>query len=177
MSRFLKRLSILVVLGLAVAIPKAFSQNSIFEPVVNHAITADVLWLIDGDYMLEYAGTISSRTAWTVRVGYTAHRQGQGGRGSEYSRDRHRWYLGFRWRGYYFKPAPNLLFVSFGLDNRPQDNLLAPVAEVGATLNIKPFTASALYSVGYEIYLRKHTAEGLHSRFVNGPEVRVGICF
>lgn len=154
---------------------RAFSQISLFEKPINYAVTADVLWLADGDYGFELASTLSARSSWAVRFGYTKHREGQGGPGDAYHDGKGRWYLGFRWRAYYPARAPHLLFISLGWDNRPQDNLVTPLVDAGVTLNLKPLTVTALYSVGYEIYVRSRSSWS--SRWVHGPEIRAGFCF
>ncbi|MBN2200059.1 MAG: hypothetical protein JW747_09465 [Candidatus Aminicenantes bacterium] len=164
-----------VLLSVLFYAPQAFSQVSLFEKPIDYAVTADLLWLADGDYGFELASTLSARSSWAVRFGYTKHREGQGGPGDAYHDGKGRWYLGFRWRIYYPARAPHLVFVSTGWDNRPQDNLVTPVIEAGTTLNFKPLTITALYSLGYEIYVRSRSSWS--SRWVHGPEIRAGICF
>ncbi|MBM3297649.1 MAG: hypothetical protein FJY80_15385 [Candidatus Aminicenantes bacterium] len=166
---------LLILLGIIFVAPQAFGQVGLFERPVEYAVTADVLWLMDKDYGFELASTLSARSSWSVRFGYTKHREGVGGPGDLYHDGKGRWYLGFRWRWYYPARAPHLLFVSAGWDNRPQDNLVTPLIDAGLSLNFKPLTVSVLYSVGYEIYVRSRTSWS--SRWVHGPEIRAGFCF
>lgn len=170
-----KRTLFFIILCLCLTIPKAFGQLGFLDKPVNYAITADVLWGTDKDFGFELASTLSARSAWAVRFGYTKHREGQGGPGEAYHDGKGRWYLGFRWRGYYVVRAPHLVFISAGWDNRPQDNLVAPVVDAGLTLNLKPITVTVLYSVAYEIYVRSRSSWS--SRWVYGPEIRAGLCF
>ncbi len=162
-------------LVLAVAAPGAYGQVSLFEKPVDYGVTADVLWLADKDFGFELASTLSARSVWTVRFGFTKHREGQGGPGDAYSDGKGRWYLGFRYRAYIPARAPHLVWLGVGWDNRPQDNLITPLLEAGASLNFKPLTVSILYAVGYEIYVRSRAS--WTSRWVHGPEIRAGFCF
>ncbi len=173
----LRRVSVYALLALAIVVPSAFSQTSLFETNVKHAITADVLWLFKGDFQFEYAQTVSAHSSWSVRAGITKHRAGQGEIGEEYANGNYRFYLGFRYRYYFAFRAPHLVFISAGVDNRPWDNMVAPVVNAGVSFNLKPVTVSVLYALGYEIYVRDRSLDGWHSRWVYGPEIRAGVCF
>jgi hypothetical protein len=169
-----KWLIVLVLFGTLAAVPKLFGQSTFLTAPINYGITTDILWLANKDIQFELASTLSSRSVWTARFGYTYHRAGQGGIGEKYANNKGRWYLGFRWRGYLLSRAPHLVFIGLGWDNRPQDAMIAPMAELGATLSLKPVTVTLLYAAGYELYIRN---AGYNSRFVHGPELRVGFCF
>ncbi|HEX9903282.1 MAG TPA: hypothetical protein VGB72_10530 [Acidobacteriota bacterium] len=169
-----KWFALLTLFGTLAVAPQAFGQVRFLTAPIDYGLTTDILWLANKDIQFELASTLSSRSVWTARFGYTTHRAGQGGIGEKYGNNKGRWYLGFRWRGYLLARAPHLLFIGAGWDNRPQDSMIAPMAEVGATVSLKPATITLLYSAGYEFYI-KHA--GYDSRFVHGPELRVGICF
>lgn len=177
MSASLRKAGIYALLAMAIAIPCAFGQTSLFETNVKNAITTDALWLFKGDFQLEYAQTTGAHSSWSMRAGITKHRAGQGGIGPEYADGNYRFYWGFRYRYYFAFRAPHLVFISAGLDNRPWDNLITPLIDAGVSLNLKPVTVSLVYQVGYEIYVRDRSMNGWHSRWVNGPEIRAGIWF
>jgi hypothetical protein len=165
---------VLALFGMLSVAPQLFGQERFLTAPIDYGLTTDFVWLAHNDFQLELASTLSARSVWTARFGYTHHRAGQGGIGEKYGNNKGRWYLGFRWRGYLLARAPHLLFIGVGWDNRPQDSMIAPMAEVGATVSFKPATLTLLYSAGYELYI-KHA--GYDSRFVHGPELRLGICF
>jgi len=169
-----KWLVTLVLFGTLAAVPQAFGQVPFFSAPVGYSLTTDLLWLANKDFQLELASTLSARSVWTVRFGYTTHRAGSGKIGEKYANGKGHWYLGFRYRHYLLARAPHLLFVGIGYDNRPQDNMIAPCAEIGATVNLKPVTLSLLYAAGYEFYLYYTVYD---KRFVHGPELRIGVCF
>ncbi len=177
MSASLRRVGIYALLALAIVVPNAFSQTSLFETNVKHAITTDALWLFKGDFQLEYAQTTGPRSSWAIRAGITKHRMGQGHIGPEYANGHYYFYLGFRYRYYVAFRAPHLVFISAGVDNRPWDNLITPLVDAGVSFNLKPITVSLVYQVGYEIYVKDRSMNGWHSRWVNGPEIRAGVCF
>ena len=169
-----KWLVALIYFGTLAAAPQAFGHVPITAAPVGYSLTTDLLWLANGDFQLELASTLSARSVWSVRFGYTTHRAGSGKIGDKYANGKGRWAIGFRYRHYLLARAPHLLFVGVGYDNRPQDNMIGPLVELGATVNIKPATVSLLYAAGYEFYLYNSPYD---QRFVHGPEVRIGICF
>lgn len=140
------------------------------SPSVHFGITTDILELIDEDYQLEVMYYTSTRSAFSVRVGY--YRTIEDSDDKYDNGDRH-WELGGRWRLFVLDRAPNLLFVGAGFDNRPQDNTITPLGEVGFNFALKPVIFSLVGFGGYEI----HVYNSDDSRFVKGIELRAGIAF
>ncbi len=144
-------------------------------PPIHFSITTDILELLDEDYQLEVMYYTSSRSAFSVRLGYyrtiedPPNEEGL----KEYAEGNRHWELGGRWRLFLMDRAPNLLFVGAGFDNRPQDNTITPLGEVGFNLALKPVIVSLLVFGGYEI----HVYGSGEDRFVKGIELRAGVGF
>jgi len=163
----------LVVLFILTAAPGLFpAELDFLAPRVDYFLTTDLLKLADGDYQAEFGNVLSARTSWTIRVGYYKHRQFSS---QTYEDGQGRYELGFRWRTHLLQSAPHWLFVGLGWNNRPQDGMATPLAELGFSLNIRPLTLMILGSYGYEVYLNE--TPGLDPRWVGGLEIRAGLCF
>ena len=159
--------------GILISIMFVFLLSSVrmwSAPAVHFGITTDILELIDEDYQLEVMYYTSTKSAFSVRVGY--YRTIEDSDEKYADGDRH-WELGGRWRLFVLDRAPNMLFVGAGFDNRPQDNTITPLGEVGFNLVLKPFIVSVVGFGGYEI----HVYDSDESRFVKGIELRAGVAF
>jgi len=144
-------------------------------PMFNFALTTDILELIDQDYQIEFMYYTSSKSAFAVRLGYYKTIEDppdEDGR-EQYAEDDRHWELGGRWRVFLLDSAPNLLFVGVGFDNRPQDNTITPLGEIGFNLSFKPIIVSLVGFGGYEI----HVYDSDDDRFVKGVELRAGVRF
>jgi len=139
-------------------------------PPIHFALTTDILELIDEDYQLELMYYTSSKSAFSVRLGYYRTIEDSD---DVYADDERHWELGGRWRLFLMDRAPNLLFLGVGFDNRPQDNTITPLGEAGFNLALKPIILSIVGFGGYEI----HVYDTDDSRFVKGIELRAGIGF
>ncbi|MBD3412970.1 MAG: hypothetical protein GF421_00870 [Candidatus Aminicenantes bacterium] len=144
-------------------------------PPVHFAFTTDILEIIDEDYQIEVMYYTSWKSAFSVRLGYyrtIENPPNEEGLEVYADGDRH-WELGGRWRLFLLDRAPNMLFVGAGFDNRPQDNTITPLGEVGFNLVFKPIILSVVGFGGYEIYVY----ESDNNRFVTGIELRAGVGF
>ncbi|MFO7980409.1 MAG: hypothetical protein R6V00_06190 [Candidatus Aminicenantes bacterium] len=139
-------------------------------PPVHFSITTDILELIDKDYQLEVMYYTSTKSAFSVRVGYYRTIEDSN---DVYANDDRHWELGGRWRLFLMDRAPNLLFVGLGFDNRPQDNTITPLGEVGFNVTLKPIIVSVVGFGGYEFHV--YDSDG--NRFVKGIELRAGVGF
>ncbi|MFW6140196.1 MAG: hypothetical protein ACOC5S_02440 [Acidobacteriota bacterium] len=139
-------------------------------PPIHFALTTDILELIDEDYQLELMYYTSTKSAFSVRVGYYRTIEDSD---EVYVNDERHWELGGRWRLFLMDRAPNLLFLGLGFDNRPQDNTITPLGEVGFNVALKPFLVSVIGFGGYEF----HVYDSDDSRFVKGIELRAGVGF
>lgn len=139
-------------------------------PPVHFAITTDILELIDKDYQLEVMYYTSTKSAFSVRVGYYRTLEDSN---DVYANDDRHWELGGRWRLFLMDRAPNLLFAGLGFDNRPQDNTITPLGEVGFNVALKPIIVSVVGFGGYEFHV--YDSDG--NRFVKGIELRAGVGF
>ncbi|MGM0465265.1 MAG: hypothetical protein ACQERH_02395 [Acidobacteriota bacterium] len=139
-------------------------------PPVHFSITTDILELIDKDYQLEVMYYTSTKSAFSVRVGYYRTIEDSN---DVYANDDRHWELGGRWRLFLMDRAPNLLFVGLGFDNRPQDNTITPLGEVGFNVVLKPIIVSVVGFGGYEFHV--YDSDG--NRFVKGIELRAGVGF
>lgn len=139
-------------------------------PPVHFSITTDILELIDKDYQLEVMYYTSTKSAFSVRVGYYRTIEDSN---DVYENDDRHWELGGRWRLFLMDRAPNLLFVGLGFDNRPQDNTITPLGEVGFNVALKPIIVSVVVFGGYEL----HFFDSGTNRFVKGVELRAGVGF
>ncbi len=163
----------LLVLFVLAAAPGLYPDGLDFlAPRVHYFLTTDLVRLADGDYQAELGNVLSTRTSWTVRIGYYKHRQFSS---QTYEDGKGRYELGFRWRMHLLRSAPHWLFLGLGWNNRPQDGMAMPLAELGFSLNIRPLTLMVLGSYGYEVYLNE--TPGLEPRWVGGLEIRAGFCY
>lgn len=134
------------------------------------ALTTDILELADKDYQVEFSTINRNRTSFSVRLGYYRHLEDSK---DTYPGDERRWELGARWRYFFASNAPNLVFFGSGFDNRPQDNSVTPMVELGVNVCFKPIILSFIGFTGYEIKWRQTDA----NRWVKGVEIRAGLCF
>jgi hypothetical protein len=155
----------------ALVIFMGMSSQAWSEMYVHFALTTDVLELIDEDYQAEFMHYISAKSAFAVRLGYYRTLEDSN---KEYSGDTRHWELGGRWRYDLIDIMPNfLLFAGIGFDNRPQDNTVTPLGEIGSYFFLKPFFVMVVGFGGYEIDVTNSD----NNRDVWGIEARVGFGF
>ncbi len=137
---------------------------------VSYALTTDILELMDEDFQAEFMIVTSGGSTMAFRLGYYRHLEDSK---SVYSGDTRHWELGGRWRHFLMDTAPNLLFLGLGFDNRPQDNTITPLGEIGFNFAYRPMVVSIVAFGGYEIHVRNSNGH----RFVKGIELRAGFGF
>ncbi|MCK4337904.1 MAG: hypothetical protein KAX11_08165 [Candidatus Aminicenantes bacterium] len=160
-----KTIPMMLVLILCLAPVSAFSFST-----VKFLFTTDILEILDKDYQLQFEYVLGSNTSFTMRVGYYRTLEDSN---NIYANNVHHWEIGSRYRWFALDNAPHLLFLGVGFDNRPQDNTVTPLGEIGIQLNLKPLTASLVGFGGYEWHWKNSSA----NRWVKGIEIRAGICF
>ena len=160
-----KVIPIILVFILCLAPASVFSFSS-----VSYLLTTDILEITDEDYGLQFEYVLTWDTSFTIRIGYYRTLEDSN---DVYGNDARHWEIGSRYRWYALDNAPHLLFLGVGFDNRPQDNTVTPLGEIGVQLNLKPFTASIVGFGGYEWHYKRSSAD----RFVTGVELRAGFCF
>jgi hypothetical protein len=160
-----KTIPMLLVLILFLAPLSAFSFST-----VKYLFTTDILEILDEDFQLQFEYVLGSKTSFTMRVGYYRTLEDSN---DIYDNNIPRWEIGSRYRWFALDNAPHLLFLGLGFDNRPQDNTVTPLGEIGIQVNLKPLTASLVGFGGYEW----HWKDSNSNRWVKGIEIRAGICF
>ena len=150
------------------------AQSAIFNfRTVAYMFTTDLLEWADPkgvDINLEFEYVLNAKWAFSIRAGY--YRTIEDSNRVYVNNIRH-WEIGSRYRYYFIENAPHLLFGGFGFDNRPQDNTITPLGEIGFNLCLKPGLFSLIGFLGYEWHWRNSDA----NRWVKGIELRIGFCF
>jgi hypothetical protein len=164
-AKMKKAIPLLLVLILFLAPLSAFSFST-----VKYLFTTDILEILDEDFQLQFEYVLGSKTSFTMRVGYYRTLEDSN---DIYDNNISRWEIGSRYRWFALDNAPHLLFLGLGFDNRPQDNTVTPLGEIGIQVNLKPLTASLVGFGGYEWHWKDSSA----NRWVKGIEIRAGICF
>ncbi len=150
-----------------------FAANSTYAASLfsgNFALTTDFLMLFDQDYQGEFSYILTSKSTFSARLGYFRHLEASS---EEYQGDTRKWELGGRWRYFIADTAPNLFFIGVGFNNRPEVNTVTPLGEVGLNLCLKPLIVGVVGFAGYQWHWKNSDA----NKWVNGVELRAGICF
>lgn len=153
-----------------------FSSVQVWSlPYVKFTVTTDIFELIDKDYQFEFMLLTSRKSAFSIRLGhYRTIEDPPDEEGREkYAGDDRHYELGGRWRLFLLGRAPNLLFLGAGFDNRPWDNTITPLGEVGFNVILRPLVLSVVGFGGYEV----HFYGSGENRYVKGVELRAGIGF
>lgn len=133
-------------------------------------LSTDIFELLDEDIQGEFSYITSFRSSFAFRLGYYRTIEDSD---EKYPGDTRRWELGGRWRQFLMDVAPNLLFIGIGFDNRPKDNTITPLGEIGFNFAYKPLIVSAVLFWGYQINFNDSDA----NRTVKGIEFRAGLAF
>ena len=137
---------------------------------IHFILTTDILEILDEDIQGEISYITSTRSTFAFRLGYYRTIEDSDG---IYPGDTRRWELGGRWRQFLIDAAPNLLFLGIGFDNRPKDNTITPLGEIGFNYTFKPIVVSVVLFGGYEVNINDSNA----NRTVKGIEIRAGLGF
>lgn len=146
------------------------SGSWIWGQNIHFTLTTDILELLDEDIQGEFSYITSTHSTFSFRLGYYRTIEDSDGM---YPGDTRRWELGGRWRQFLIDDAPDLLFIGIGFDNRPKDNTITPIGEIGFNFAFKPIVVSVVLFGGYEININDSNS----SRTVKGIELRAGFGF